>query len=1050
MIKKRYLLFLILPIMLLSTYTSAHAASKNNFDNDATVGNRNNLFYGPTIGDPDLTSFPFTSTPSSVGFNQLFPLNGRLNGYLGEIPHSFEKDKDFENLPIQKSDKINGAKRGWQQDNGIKKDKLDPDSDDYHINSIREQKLGNTSGASSIGFQISKGFSSIMLQLLKLETFIKSLDLSTIISNTVGKDISNAFVKLFLVDKDKNGAIKSISPFFILLMAMSIFGIVGATTQAIRGGKSGRYVFEELGFWLLAAFVFAMATNYSAQSQLTKTGITTATSITNSISSVASDSSFLFKVSDDKHPKTALDVTQYNLLQQTSYEISIETQFGIPASQLYITDSNGKYSNNFGRDYQKAINETFKNVSSEKANFQVSTDNGSNYVNNLGYYWIAASSETDEKKPFSIDSGYLSINSSTPDRRLYVIDFLENAKRYATQNKEKNVITRINTIEKSLQSPRYGSGTFGYLIAGVQYGLMFWALIPVVMLLSIGNVIISTGIFGLPVLPGLILFKKTRKIAKQAALVYLMAFFRLVAGIALFGLLYSIVTLLNSTGMGGRLFAIIFILAFQGVVPYILSEINHFAGRYERNVPIINNIDRGMNRMLNNKYFNGPGYGINNRIKKRRSKRDEKNRKEAAKTSSERSKNKDLNDEVKNSENLFRNSSGESASERDKSKNVVNDFTPLTDEEMSKMNVTNSDGKIWVRDSKGNIIERDLSEKSKDALNASEDSNSGIKEANINRRRTANVASRLVRTRGKDENKEEEYLKKLASSEHLTDEEKEKLELINAQLGKNRMKMQNLNGNKSLKLEKSIDKLKRSKQYQSMTDEEKQLAERELINTAYNISSKPSDVYNERTDKMNSKRYKFITSKDSKQHFQNNLEEKAKRTKNVNSLMDSNRKLEEERDRILMAGAYRSKESKSNYSEESRTASSGRNIRINGEVPSSSGTRKPSNGSPIILNGVNPSRSKSKSESTPSFQIRKPEVKTPKGGKGGSGIVFRDDTPISSARDSRKLKAQHLSINGSIARNTSKPSKSRKPTRKSSSVSTKRKSPSTSSSSRRK
>lgn len=73
-----------------------------------------------------------------------------------------------------------------------------------------------------------------MLQLLKLETFIKSLDLSTIISNTVGKDISNAFVKLFLVDKDKNGAIKSISPFFILLMAMSIFGIVGATTQAIR------------------------------------------------------------------------------------------------------------------------------------------------------------------------------------------------------------------------------------------------------------------------------------------------------------------------------------------------------------------------------------------------------------------------------------------------------------------------------------------------------------------------------------------------------------------------------------------------------------------------------------------------------------------------------------------------------------------------------------------------------------------------------------------------------------------------------------------------
>ena len=105
-----------------------------------------------------------------------------------------------------------------------------------------------------------------MLQLLKLETFIKSLDLSTIISNTVGKDISNAFVKLFLVDKDNNGAIKSISPFFILLMAMSIFGIVGATTQAIRGGKSGRYVFEELGFWLLAAFVFAMATNYSAQS----------------------------------------------------------------------------------------------------------------------------------------------------------------------------------------------------------------------------------------------------------------------------------------------------------------------------------------------------------------------------------------------------------------------------------------------------------------------------------------------------------------------------------------------------------------------------------------------------------------------------------------------------------------------------------------------------------------------------------------------------------------------------------------------------------------
>ena len=66
------------------TVTSAHAASKNNFDDGATVGNKNNLFYGPTIEDPDLTSFPFTSTPSSVGFNQLFPLNGRLNGYIGD------------------------------------------------------------------------------------------------------------------------------------------------------------------------------------------------------------------------------------------------------------------------------------------------------------------------------------------------------------------------------------------------------------------------------------------------------------------------------------------------------------------------------------------------------------------------------------------------------------------------------------------------------------------------------------------------------------------------------------------------------------------------------------------------------------------------------------------------------------------------------------------------------------------------------------------------------------------------------------------------------
>ena len=113
--------------------------------------------------------------------------------------------------------------------------------------------------------------------------------------------------------------------------------------------------------------------------------------------------------------------------------------------------------------------------------------------------------------------------------------------------------------------------------------------------------------------------------------------------------------------------------------------------------------------------------------------------------------------------------------------------------------------------------------------------------------------------------------------------------------------------------------------------------------------------------------------------------------------------------------------------------SSGGNVKINRDIPNSSG-RKPSNGSPIIVNGVNPTRSGS----------------SPKGGKGGSGIVFRDDTPISSARDSRKLKAQHLSINSSIAKNTPKTSKSRKPSRKSSSVSTKRKGPSTSSSSGRK
>ena len=532
--------------------------------------------YVPAVGE-----YPFDQDyVYSVSFNKLYGEYKGLVRYLGEVPYDISTVDSNNRLRTYNSYTIDGKRRPWSYSDGAGghgfSGALDSQNEE-HLKDLHVKAMVYTSDDAKWfdAFHIAYLFKDLFKLPLEFLFLVKSLNLSSLI-DLVDEDGQFAEVinSAFLIDGEGN-----ISPFLLFMLVLYVFGLAFYTVKGLTGDKSFAVLRRELLVFLLALCVAGVSLTETAQSTISKWGVNTLTNLMNDLVIGGNDSSSLFitKTSDPAKDGT---YSQKALISKLDIDSVIRVQFGVPVEEL---DVNAK---NFGSRYQDAVYDTF----GDGRDFSVS--NGAVKVNNLGYYFWAANSEVDEKDP--IDGN--SVKTASNYRVLYVIDFLNNARKYAEAAGETEIVNKIDSIAARFWNPNYGDGASSVFLIGVLNLVLFFALLATTIFLSLGKVVVTVGTYAVAVLPGLILFEKTRDFAKKLAATYLVGFARLLIGLLLFDLIIAITASVSSKGVTGVLVAIVIAFVAAFVSPKVILEVNRVLQREE--FPFMRPVNRFMNAQL--------------------------------------------------------------------------------------------------------------------------------------------------------------------------------------------------------------------------------------------------------------------------------------------------------------------------------------------------------------------------------------------------------------------------------------------------------------------
>ena len=537
---------------------------------------------------PDLDKWPFNSSCDikSIGFPTLYNNNKNLIQYLGEIPKQFSSN--FKKYRCYNSDYIDGNIRLWNTNHGLSSKDISIDyaknNNELHLLAINNSNKRSTF---ALAFYYFMYFLNYLFSLpLNLITLIKGLDLTTIMGLLdADSKLAKIFNQLFLIDFDTG----YISPFFLMMSILFVISIIGIIIKAIKGEKSFRIIITEIGFFVLAMLISSLAyynsmPDVSGQNKLAGFAVGWADRLSNYVALSSSPTSSLYEFNTNNIIKDANE-TQKALLHQPKIETIIKMQFGVPITELNIN------ANNFGNKYSEALNLTFDR-DDNKNNFMVS--NGAIYIHNLGYYWWAANSNVDEKTPI-IDN---TINRATSDRLLYIVDFLNNARKLEVNStNDPKILNRIDTIIQYLQSPKYANGIMPMFFLSLLSLSESYALCMITFFLTIGKLIVVIGAFAVPIFPGLTLFNKTRPLANKLVKTYLTGFFRLIIGLLMYNFVISIISILTKQGIAGIILAIIICFIIGKLIPKILIEITRLMQRNE--MEFMNPINKGLVKTSN-------------------------------------------------------------------------------------------------------------------------------------------------------------------------------------------------------------------------------------------------------------------------------------------------------------------------------------------------------------------------------------------------------------------------------------------------------------------
>lgn len=534
-----------------------------------SFNSKNDVYSGGSDYIPDLSEYPFTSdTLNAVGFDTLYDSSKDFFVYKGEIPYILYSNKDYEKWAGKyryfDGEKIGNHERPWASDN-LRIDSEDKlkESYDPHIDSMRREQDGHF--LYSILFAVVKVIYYVTSVAIKLCITIQNFDISTLLNLVDGDgSLSKQLSKMLLIDPDGG-----ISPFLLFGLIVFIFSFISMSFKAIKGDQrtSFRKLLNEFLFFVLAiaiASIFLIGSNTSYISNI-GTNILNKLSVDIVASSDKNLSIFMYNTGNTKSDTLA---TQKAILNKIFIDQIIKSNFGFPVDELDIFDSNGNSDFGDSKIVKTALQNTFKNGGTES--FSVCTDiDKINKVNNLGYYLYAANSGVKISKgtggstaAFAKDGS--SISTATSDRALFVIDFLSYLRKEYDGNNQA-MVNKIDKITRTLNNPNYLSVIWSVFLISIQNAALALSLIGIILFSIIGQLIVVFGSYCMVVLPVLLLFNGTRKLAEQMTWSYLFGFLRYLIGSVLFNIVLLISSLLCSSG---ETFAIV----ASGVIAYLLYK----------------------------------------------------------------------------------------------------------------------------------------------------------------------------------------------------------------------------------------------------------------------------------------------------------------------------------------------------------------------------------------------------------------------------------------------------------------------------------------------
>ena len=177
---------------------------------------------------------------------------------------------------------------------------------------------------------------------------------------------------------------------------------------------------------------------------------------------------------------------------------------------------------------------------------------------------------------------------------LFIVDFLENSRISAETKDDSALKLKLDSIMRNMTNISYTSGCWNMLMLIVTYIMLFYALIAATLFLTIGKIIITVGAYLIPIIPALLLFRKTRDFAKSFLNTYLNGFIRFAVGTVIFDLVLTTTIVMFEQGFVGVVVACV-LLGFAGkFCPALLRVINQRIQRTDAG--FMNSINSGIQR----------------------------------------------------------------------------------------------------------------------------------------------------------------------------------------------------------------------------------------------------------------------------------------------------------------------------------------------------------------------------------------------------------------------------------------------------------------------